>query len=265
MSGRVSRALLGCALAVFWAASAHASFISLTPTLSSSCTGKKLEVKILAVNKGDESAFNVQAVVRAGGRVLTAEKMSELPVSGVYRAELSFPLPAGLPGSYPLVLTMHYTDANQYQFSALTAQTFVRQKELFSPLCGQAKPVTFWQEGELSFTVKNTSDRPLKIRTSLVTPRELSVAVADRELFIDPQSQQSTLFKVSNFSALSGSTYQLFLVCEVKDGGQYYTSIVPGTVRIVERKTIFGLSYITIAVLLAGLIVIFLGAQLIKR
>ncbi|HVN66903.1 MAG TPA: hypothetical protein VMT55_00900 [Candidatus Sulfotelmatobacter sp.] len=244
---------------------AQASFISLTPTLTAKFEGKMLAIKVVTVNKGDESAFNVRAEVRAGGQVLTAEKVNELPVGGVYRAALSFPLTVNVPGSYPLVLIMHYTDGNQYPFSALTAQTFAWQKEAFPPLSGQAGPLTFWREGELRFTLKNDADRPLQLGLALVVPRELSVAAQAQELTIGPRAARSAVFKVSNFSALSGSTYQVYLVGEFEDGGQHYTSIVPGTIRIVERRTLFGLSYVTLAVILAGLVGLFIGAQLIKR
>lgn len=118
---------------VFSALGASASYISLNTTLSSKVEGKNLKIMVSTVNKGDESAFNVQAEFRAAGRTVLAEKSPELPVGAVYQARAVIPVPVNKPGTHPLILVMHYTDANQYPFSALTAQTFIYRQEAVPP------------------------------------------------------------------------------------------------------------------------------------
>lgn len=244
---------------------AFASYISLNTTLSSKVEGRTLKVSVLSVNKGDESAYNVQAEFKAGGKEILAEKRTELPVGASYQAQASIPLSATRLGNYPLTLIMHYTDANQYPFSALTAQTFVYKKEAPSPLFGQVKSTVFSKEGKLRFKLKNLGDKKIIAKAYLVAPRELTVEEQKLELAVDPKSEQSAGFTVRNFSALSGSTYQVFAVSEFDDAGVHYANIAPGTIKIVEERGFLGLSQTVIIVILAALVLVFLGAQFIKK
>ncbi len=256
---------LFCFLFLIFGISAHASYISLNTSLSSKVEGRTLKVAAMSVNKGDEPAYNVRAEFKVGGKVILAEKRSELPVDASYQARASIPLSAAKPGSYPLILIMHYTDANQYPFSALSAQTFVLGKESPSPLFGQVKSTTFSKEGKLRFKLKNLGDKEIAARTYLVTPRELTANEQKLELAVGPKSEQSAGFSVKNFSALSGSTYQIFAVSEFEDGGTHYTSIAPGTIKIVEDKVFLGLNQNLLMIALAALVIIFVCAQFIKR
>jgi hypothetical protein len=253
-----------CYLSFVITAPAVASYISLNTTLSSKVEGRTLKVSVISVNKGDESAFNVQAEVKAANREVMAEKLTELAVNGTYQAEINFLLPPGKPGSYPLILITHYTDANQYPFSALTAQTFVYQREAPTHLFGQIKSSPFSKEGDLRIILKNSGDKEIRAKTRLIYPNELSVDRAQIDFSIKPKSEQKGRFHLKNFSALSGSTYQLFAVSEFEDAGAHYTNIFPGTVKIMATEEIFGVKYSLLLVALAVLVIVFLGAQFFK-
>lgn len=247
-------------------APAVASYISLNTTLASKVENNNLKVMVSVINKGDESAYNVQAEFRFGQKVILAEKKTELPVNSSYQAQATIPIPKMTkPGTYPLVLVMHYTDANQYPFSALTCQTFVFQKEAVSPLFGQIKPATFSVAGKLHFTVRNFSNEEIKTKTYLVAPRELTVVEENLQLIIPPKSEQSSTFNVKNFSALSGSTYQVFAISEFEDQGLHYTIIAPGTVKIIEDKALWGVNLNLLISILAVLLIIFVAAQFFRR
>ena len=244
---------------------AHASYISLNTSLASKYENGAVKVNVLVVNKGDESAYNVQAEVAVGGRVILAEKRAELPVNGSYAVEEKIPLSPPLPGTYPLTLVMHYTDANQYPFSALTCRTFIYEGEATSPLFGQLSPASFTKGGSLHFTLKNSSEREIKVKTYLVAPRELTVEQEGRELSLGPKSEQTASFKIKNFSALPGSTYQVYAVAEFEVNGLHNTSVFPGIVKIVAGRELFGLSYTTLFIILGLLILIFTAAQFLKK
>lgn len=255
--------IVHCSL--FITAPVLASYISLSTSLTSKVEGRALTVCVSTVNKGDEPACNVQAGLRVGGQELLLEKRTELPVNGSYQAQATLPLALKNPGTYPLLLVLHYTDANQYPFSALSAQTFSWQKEAAAPLFGQARPATFFKEGKLNFKLKNLGDQPVTAAVSLFAPGELTVTDAPATLTVPPKGKADGSFTITNFSALSGSTYQLFVIAEFDDHGLHYTAVLPGTVRIIEPKSYFGISQNVLIVILAALIVIFLGAQFIRR
>jgi hypothetical protein len=247
------------------AVQAQASYISLNTALSSKVQGKNLRVMVSTTNRGDESAYSVRAEIRVAGKELLAEKRPELPVNSSYQAEFSVPLAHQLPGSYPLLLILHYADANGYPFSALSVQSYTFGREAPSPVFGQAKATAFAKEGELRFTLKNMGDTELKATTRLVLPQELSVGQEQVELVLSAKSEGSAGFKLKNFSALNGSTYQLFAVTEYESGGLHYTSVAPGTVKITADESFLGLSYNLIYFLLAALVLAFIAAQFIKK
>ncbi|MFA5113048.1 MAG: hypothetical protein WC529_01995 [Candidatus Margulisiibacteriota bacterium] len=238
---------------LFGTLACQASFISLNTTLTSKLERGKLRVMVQVVNKGDESAFGVQAELRVGGRTILAEKKQELPVNAAYQVKALVPLDLQTPGSYPLILVMHYTDANQYPFSALTGQAFVYQREGVPPLFGQVKPATFAKEGRIDLLLKNSGDREIKATTRLVIPRELTVAGDAQPLTVPARGQKSASFSLSNFSALSGSTYQVFAVAEFEDNGLHYTCLAPGTVKINESNVLVNYQayFIALIVILA--------------
>jgi hypothetical protein len=261
----VKRAFVLLVAALLLAGAARASYISLNTTVSVKVEGQQLKLLVSAVNKGDEAAYNVQAECRVAGRSVLAAKSGELPVNAPYQATLTMPLALPRPGSYPLVLVMHYTDANQYPFSALSVQTFIYRQEAVAPLFGRVRSTAFAREGQLNFKLKNLGERELRAGTRLVAPRELTSEQAEVPLVLAPRSEQGGSFTVHNFSALAGSTYQVFAVTEFDDGGLHYTGVAPGTIKIVEERSFLGLGQTAIIVILAVLVLVFISAQFIKK
>lgn len=251
--------------AALLASSASAGYISLTSTTNVRVEKGKLLFDLKSINRGDESAFNVRAELRLAGKSYLANKVQELPINHVYNAKLSLPLAYTTPGTYPLVLVLHYTDANQYPFSALIVPTFTLGEEIPSPLFGQATSVTFAKEGKINFQLKNLGSRPVEAQTYLVYPRELNVAEEKLSLSIPAKGVSNGSFSLTNFSALNGSTYQLFIISEFNDEGRHFTSVTPATVRIVEQKSLFGISYPILFGLLALLIIFFVFSQFYNR
>ena len=243
-----------------------ASYISLNTTVSSKVDDNKLQIMITSINKGDESAYSVQAEINVAGQKIMAKKLQELGVDKTYKIFEEIKLDLASAGKYPLIVTMHYADANQYPFSALNAQTFIyRAEEIPAQVFGRMRSASFWKEGKVKLTLKNMGAEDISAVTNLVVPRELTVAENNQKMEVCGKSEKSASFKIENFSALHGSTYQVFAVSEYEKDGVHHTNITPGTIKIVESKEIFGISYNVIIALLALLILFFIAAQFIKK
>ncbi|MBI5078716.1 hypothetical protein HZB08_01670 [Candidatus Saganbacteria bacterium] len=241
---------------------ASASYISLDVTLSSKIEAHNLKVKVRAVNKGDEPAYNVLAELWASGEKLLADRQDELKGYGAYRAEMAIPLSVELPGTYPLILLMHYTDGNGYPFSALTGQTFVYQREEVSPAFGWLKSSSFTEAGDVYLTLKNLGNRELNSKVYLVLPNELTVNENVVSVRLAPASEQSVKFTVKNFSALPGSAYQALAVAEFEDQNIHFTGVSSGTIKILSsRGTIFGLPPTVVIAILTALILVLFAVQ----
>jgi preprotein translocase subunit Sec61beta len=243
-----------------------ASYISLRTRVSSRVVGDVLEVSILAVNKGDESAHNVQAEIRVGGRKVLAKKVPELGVNKSYEVGRKFDLGLRQPGEYPLIVIVHYADANMYPFSALSCQTFSYKAEaLPGEIFGSIKSSSFWKKGRAKLTLKNMGSSLVAASTYLVAPRELSVRKEASIMSIPPKSAGRLDFEIENFSALGGSTYQVFAISQYEKDGLHRTSITAGLIRIVESREILGISYTAIFVVLAILVLLLIAAQFWRK
>lgn len=239
------------------------SYISLNTTLASQVEGQKLKVDVSVSNKGNESAFNVQAEIRAAGKEILVEKKDELTIGSSYLAKTLIPLSLEKPGTYPLTLIMHYTDGNQYPFSSLTCKTFSYKSEATPEIFGQLKSTQFSESGTVKFRLKNSGDNKIRATAQLVLSHELTVKNRKTELIIGPRSEKSLDFEVSNVSALAGSTYQAFAITEYGQAGLHLSVISPGTISIVE-KSVFNEYQIYFYSIIAILLILFVVFQFKK-
>ncbi|MGB9612637.1 MAG: hypothetical protein ACPL4K_00425 [Candidatus Margulisiibacteriota bacterium] len=254
-------------LVIFWFSQSltMASYISLKTTIEPKILDHKIKIKVSSINKGDESAYNVQSQLRFGNKIFFAPKQMELTPNARYQAQAEFPLALTKPGSYPLILVMHYTDANQYPFSAPLVQTFAYRSEAISPITGKLNPITISKDGKLPLSLKNSSDAEVKLKLQFVLPQELSADEKTTTLDLAPKSEQILNIPIKNFSALSGSSYQVFAIVQTEDKSWHYTNVFPTLVKIVPPQEIFGVSYQIIFVILILLIFFLVGAQFFKR
>lgn len=255
----MKRPALAFSVLLLLIAPACASFIRFEPTLTLTIEGNVLKTTVSAVNKGDEPAFNVRAELLAEGKNIFLSKQEEVRRGMGYETGSSIELNALKPGKYPLILRLHYTDANQYPFSCLAGQTFLyRSKNLPDPIVGRIKTATFWARGKVDLRLKNLTDSELEVSTSLVTPKELAASQEEIKCVIPAGGEKSIIFTVSNFAALGVSGYQVYAIVEYKDRAV----LVPGKINIIEEKDFLGISYPFLVFILIILVIIFIGFQL---
>ena len=250
---------------LFLANACLAGSISLQTTVGSVVKDNTLNVSLSIINKGNESAFNVQAVVRAGDNVLESPYRAELGAEGVYQAQLKYKLAGTKPGIYPLLVTINYTDANQYPFSALAAHAFALKQAAQPVISGQLQPAKLSRKGEMGLILKNLSGEKLQVQSYLFTPTELSEKAQKIMSRLDPDAEISAKLPLTNRSALKGSTYQVYAVTEYEKDGRHQTLVTPGTVEIVEGGAFlpFEPMYLVLALIL--FIALFILAQFIKK
>lgn len=256
MTRRLAFFLLGAFLLTL---PASARYISLQTEVRPILTKQKLNLAVTSVNKGDESAYNVWGELRFLNRRYPLRKQAVVEPLAKYEAKQMVALPAAFDNE-PLLLTIHYQDANQYPFSALSGIVVGGGKKS-PPLLGAIRPVSFASAGELSIALKNQLDRSLEVKLELFLPAELTGGFRPASINLPAKAVQKIKVKLTNFSALPGSSYQLFAIA--RTAGQ--TIIIPGTVRIEASGAILGLDRGWLIVILVGLGAFFLAAQIYKR
>lgn len=262
------RALLGLSLlaAVLGALPAAASFISINTTVSTTVSRDTLRVTVKVENSGDEAACNGQAQISVLGQQIVTEKVKELPVGKPVIFTKDVPLDAKTPGVYPLIVTVFYTDANQYPFSALASHVFACGAQ-GGPvnIMGNIDTMTLSGKGKLSLSLKNLGDAAIAATVRLVAPRELTVNGDQIDVVVPPRGEQHARFTLNNFSARAGSTYPIVAVAEYDQDGTHQTALVRGTVNIVEKKQALGLNYSVLAGILVVLVAAFIVFEKFRK
>ncbi|MFH0925789.1 MAG: hypothetical protein V1872_09215 [bacterium] len=254
--------LIGLLFFCFFTTTADASYISLNTSVTSTLhKDNTLELIILTINKGDETAYNVQIETIAGEITNLSPSKKDLQINEQYEFKSTFKLILKKPGTYPFGIRIYYTDANQYLFSVLTYHLFSYQKEMVSLIYGNIPPISIAKKGKLKFIVKNLSDNKISLSNFLMLPRELSILQPSRNVTLKARSKEVIIFPVKSVSALPGSTYQVFIVTETEDNNFHYTSISQGTISIVKERAILGVSYPILITIIIILVVIFVIIQ----
>jgi hypothetical protein len=254
-------------LALLIVLSAHSVFaghIRLDTGVTCGVENEKLKVSITLTNRGNEPAYNLQCEIKTGDKGTPTTGKEELTVDESYRVESLIDLDLKKPGTYPLTVTIYYTDRNRHPFSSVTCTTFVYEKEPLPRIFGQIKPATFSRKAILTLTLTNLDETELKTSTRLVVPREVTVEDGAKECVVPPRSDTSLRFHVKNFSALPGSTYPVFCITEFERGEKHHTAISQGSVSIIKRNFIKEYRDYLVA-LIVILLIFFIALQFVTR
>lgn len=201
--------------------------------------GDLLKVRVTATNKGTGPAYNVQVHIvllseRHHGPVKgrldrgqTDTVLFERTLSGIKK------------GRYPLIVLVDFHDANHYPFSAVSCTTFHFEEDANPDLLCLGSDIALETDGELEFSVKNLGFEPRKVGGTLVLPKELSTSRPHIDLAIDPRSEKTAVFEITNFSALSGASYPVFCYLEYDSKATHYTAVARALVKIVKGENWF--------------------------
>ena len=244
-----------------WGA-AFGGYISISSSNKVQYEGGKLEFSINVTNKGDESAFNVQITCEVRGKVISSEIREELGVDESFQQTLATDITIENPGRYPAIVTVSYTDSNQYPFSAISVPTFINQEGTAPKTLGILRGDEFSSRGSTELVLKNLDNQPKKVQIRFVLPKELSSSDLNREVSLGPNSEEKIIFDMKNFSALPGSNYPVYALLEYDLNEKHYSSSAVGMVKIVKKDLIKENKNILIGVaVLLGLVFIFINVR----
>ncbi len=200
----------------------------------------RVQVVLTVVNRGDETAREVQAHLLYPPGEAASRRAAQLPPGGEEDLVLSWPAPAGPPGRYATVVRVDFSDRNQYPFSTLAHALYVVGRDRPGPLAVRAAPVRL--EGESaawSLSVSNPSPQPFQGGVHLFCPRELSLRPRHLSLRLPPRGRRTLTAELTNFSALTGAGYPLVAVVEGRVAGRQVSTVVTSRVTLAPRQGFF--------------------------
>jgi hypothetical protein len=226
-------------LSVYSVTAVTAGYITIKTETGLTVDHTDLKVKVNVVNEGDESAFNVQINVNENQRTQSSPIKQILPVKENYDFETTYNLARSKHGRYPLSINVDYTDANQYPFTALTVTHYSFGSDTVSKIFGSASDIKLTGHAALPLKLKNIDEISKEVQVSLIVPKELSIQEKIRKVSIQPRSEVNTIFNLNNFSALPGSSYQVFFILEYEDENKHYSNIIPCSIHVDASKGFF--------------------------
>jgi hypothetical protein len=244
---------------------AFGSYITMTTGFSVTEKSEGSALLVMAENRGDEPAYDVQFEIIVDDITLVGPRVKILEVNEKTSKEYMLADVFGSPGRYPIVIRTYYEDANGYRFTALTVG-FYDYKSTVMPavsIHGHSTEMPVDGKGQLKFVLRNDGLTGQKIDLALFLPNELSVPHEQSVIEIGPHQEKTVIYDVENYSALTNSSYQVSLVGRYDEAGSRLGVAGSAVVRIAENARLTDRP-VWIWVVLGGLlpvVIVFLRLQ----
>jgi len=235
----------------------HASIISIVIRSEVSISEDNLKVSLTVTNKGDEPAENVKPSLEVGGKTINGETHKILSPNDKFTEDFTSAVQFGKPGSYPVIITVDYTDANHYPFTALEVNYVDYKEAPNARVAGTIGALDLYDNDsdKLKVTVKNTEEIAKKVSVRLVTSKEFAVQNRVQEIALSPGGERKLAFNIKNAGGLPGSTYPVFAVISYEDATYHYLNVASGNILVKKQGLWHGLKT-PLLILFAVLLVI---------
>ncbi|MBF0557891.1 MAG: hypothetical protein HQL08_03825 [Nitrospirae bacterium] len=238
-----------------------ASFISIEIEAGVELFQNSLRTSVKVTNKGDEPAENVKTSVEVQGKRTYGKARRVLGPNEQFTEEFTTPVIFEKPGRYPVLISVDYTDANQYPFNALTINYADYQESPNARVAGSVGTLNLSGSEKLKVSVKNTDEIERKVLVRLVTSKEFAVQNRLQEIAVSPGDEKKLSFDVKNTGGLPGSTYPVFALIIYEDTSYRYLSVASGNIVVMKKGIWHGLKLplaILLAVLVSGICLFYL-------
>ena len=258
-----------CALVVLlFPGICQASRISLELSVEVTRNDRTWSGHVLITNRGDEAAYDVQATLRAFGRENRSSMVKQLAVEEKWEPEI--PIPESMdsqvvPGRYPVVLQVSYSDVNGHPFSALSVNFLEFDEALVSQINGALQATPISGNGKLILKLQNVDEKPIEANVEWVFPKELMPDRSVERIRINGKGSVVIKRRVRNLSALPGSQYPVFAIMEYDKNGRHFTTNAMTAVTVVEPASFVSSIRVPLFVLLAILAAVIVVLQFRHR
>ena len=239
----------------------QASHITMQISATPLVRDNQLHCTVTIINQGNERADSVQIHLDFRGQRHSSDMQPYLNIGESYTTDFAMPVVGLSSGRHPLVVILDYTDTNGYPFTALSSTRFFIGEDNPPKIHGAIEAIQLVRKERLELRVKNLDDTPREVSMRLILPREISSPRIGNQISLSGSGEQTVRFQLENFSALEGSTYQVFILMEYDDRGKHSCLFTPGTVTIAPSRDLFSTYKVPILVGVAILFVIFVGLQ----
>lgn len=220
------------------AAAANAGSISMTTQQNAHLDGESLHVEISVTNTGDEAAHAVTPLVRFGGKEVRGQRIEALQPNNSMKDMLSVDVGRLSPGTWPYLVAVDYTDANQYPFQAVQGgRLTVGNPPPAKVAVASMKADKLANTATLAVELKNLEGVARTVSVRLMPPDGIEASPATTEVSFDPWQEKTLDVTLTNRTALPGSRYPVFAAVEYDADAVHYAVLGQGMVEIIPNET----------------------------
>ena len=216
----------------------EATFITIQTDNRVSVEKDAAKVHVEVTNKGDESAYNIRISAEIDGKAQSGPLQEILDVNKRYSLDLSSSLGFKKPGKYPVVITVDYTDQNQYPFTAIAIGYVDYRERVVGRVVGEMGVTPITLSGRVKVKVKNLEQVENKIGVRLVLPKEFITQNSRKDVAVQPGKEEAVDFDITNVSSIQGSQYQIYAILEYEDARYHYANAISGAIQVEEKKSL---------------------------
>ena len=241
-----------------WALSAEASFITIATSVETKIEDNRATVRISVRNKGDEPAYNIRITARVMEEIVVSPLLDILKPGHPYNRDMGMDLIVEKAGRYPVIVTVDYTDASYYPFTALAVSFLDYKEKAVGRVFGRADPLEIARGGRVGVALKNLETAEKNIRVRLILPKDFSTPAPEMEVTVPVGKEKTVAFDIQNISALPGSRYPVYALLEYEDEQRHYTSEVEIRIDVIEDQGMpdaYKIALIAAVTILSGIVV----------
>ena len=236
----------------------RAGFITLETTTEVTAAADQAKVLVTLVNKGNEPAYNTRiSIVFASKRYGGALK-KRLGIGERYTEEFTLNAAMKRPGRYPLPVTVDYSDANLYPFSALSIGYVDYVKSMPGGISGEIPEIVVSDSGEGEVIIRDSDPVKRMVSCALVSSRDIAIEQPLKAIAVGPGMSTTIPFHLKSLSGRNGSKYAVFAILEYDDNEYHYSNAVQGMVRVESSRFTKKYRRYLLAVMIALFLIVFL-------
>jgi len=197
-----------------------------------SISADRIRVDVFAENKGNESAYGVQAHLYIFDRHLSADAVVDLGVNQNRIFHFEVPLPTALKGEFPFVGEVLYHDVSGLPVTAFSAGTFNLGSAGGGRLSGRAPDLTLTANESVSVTVSSGDPKPRDVIATLYLPRALTTPQKQKQITLAPFGTITVDFPLTSRPGAGGEIYTVFCTLTYHDAGAAHAAVVRTAVHV---------------------------------
>ena len=212
----------------------RAGVISVQTELAPSYDGKTFRLQATVINRGDDPAHEVSVTAELAGTKAHSSEVAFLGPNESQFFELAQDLPVPNHGEYPVVVTVNYSDANRYPFSAISIAPVAYGDSQPSRVAAALSNLEISDgNGHLKLSTRNSGGQAQEITARLITPRELAASGFVGRVTLDGGAAEDFRIPIANVSANPGSSYQVYALVEYDEGGLHHSTVANAYVNVI--------------------------------